>query len=789
MKTINDVLKQASLERLRRSYSESRTGRGLVFFVGSGLSRSAGLPDWNDLADKLMVECKDIVYHNAISEQKLSSLYHAAKSEKNLWKKFEYIKEITGKTTFSSSVKSILSTDGLQIPNTYNVLCNIDVSGFISLNIDDFLLRSMQNNFNSPVYPVYGRDASDRLSELTRNRPYLYQPHGSLLSESSWVFTESDFNELCQSPLHEAFLSAMFLRDTVVFIGISAKDCGASLRLANLNNKNLRSLAHFWIASNSHIEDRSWAEENGIQTIFYPAGLGHDFCISEILKSIKEFKSVDSLINIPVVGNINTSLDNINVSPEDLFKFDDIDQIRITLNAIIKSKSGDGEISYEDYSEICRKYARAIHSCYMMPSGDVDDKWFGYKITGKALGGKTIGRIMPAVDMLGRPVAVKILDQRRYSDELYLSAFRRGIKALKILKDRNIEGTVSVYDAYEVPPTIVMDYLNCASLDQAVASGKLSPVNSLRVIRFASKTILEAHLLPEIVLHRDIRPSNILLEGFDWDSGSFDKVNVIDFDLAWHKGALGDDFIRSDRDSLGYQAPEQLSKGESSRRRTTLIDSYGLGATLYFCVSSSAPELGIHRDSDWIVSVKKVTARKFRENREIVYFISNLITSSMSDDVAKRISVSEIRDRLDDVIFWLENETDSCSMDFSAEMLCALSAPDRYDVDPRRKIFSFNTLTGLSTSIQYIFLDNVFEISFNYLKPGNVDNGRADKVLNKLKDEFSDIFKHLSPIRCKFGFSGSREFNAKVLLGSSIKTDIYNVSNKIKNLIKILNIV
>lgn len=757
--------------------------------MGSGLSMQGGLPSWSDLADILSVECKSVVENNQFSQAKLEGLYKRMKIEGDLWRKFSLIKEILGDTSFSASIKEALSTEDIQVPELYNIICRLNISGCISLNIDSFLQTAMSSVIKGQVYPVYGADGAGRLADLTRKRPFLYQPHGSIAAESSWVFTYEEFKKLTESALHREFLTSVFLRDIVVFVGIQADDIGASLRLVDLNDQGLRTGSHYWIATNSHAEKREWAERNGVQQILYPPELGHEVCLEQIIKAVGDYVSKDDIISAPVVGFKDMDASLSEVSPGELFKLDDIDEIRLTLRNIIRENSVNGDISYEKYSEICQTYARAIHSCYMMPSGDGGERWFGYEITGQALGGKTMGRVMPARDQQGRSVAIKILDQRRYSDELYLSAFRRGIKALRILADRGVKGIITVHDAYEVPPTIVMDFLNCASLKDAILTGSLPFYKSINVVNSVSETVLQAHLLPEIVLHRDIRPSNILLAEYDWEDGSYNDVKVIDFDLAWHRGAMGDDFLRSDRDSLGFQAPEQLVNADSSLRRTTLIDSYGLGATLYFCLAGENPPVNAHSDADFAGRTFSAARRKLRNFPELSSFVARTVLSAMAASSSERISVSEIRERLNDTILWVNKEYNKCSSDFICEMICAISSPDQYISDERGKIFRFYASNGLAVSFRNIFIDSNIEVDFLYEKPKNVDNGRADKTLNRIKADFFDLFSNVHGAACRFRFSGSRSFEASVVVGMGIVSpEPNNLAKSVSNVVSYMNI-
>jgi|GEM_PF-797813 len=791
MMTLDDVSAQPALLQLAKEHSENKSGQGIVFFAGSGLSQPAGLPTWAELRRILTKEANAIVSINAISEVKLRPLFEKLKTTDNHWEAFSLIKEIMGRTSFSNRIREIFYTDeNVDPPNIYKMICELNIRGIISLNIDGLLMRALSQVSPDPVNPVYGKNVNDKLDILLRERPYVYQPHGHVVSESSWIFTKKDLDNLLDSNLHDEFLSATFLFNTVVFIGISADDIGASHRLLNLRERNLTTHSHYWIATDSHVEKREWAEENGIQQILYPSTLGHEICLNRIINTIKEYKSFDKVDKNPVIGKAQPK-QSTSLSADELYKLPNIDDIRLQLNNLIGSHMDEhGEIEYSDYKIFCQKYARSIHSAYMMPSGvSGDESWFGYKITGEALGGRTIGRVFPGIDSDGSPIAIKILDQRRYSDELYLSAFRRGIKSLKILEKSRLSGIVKVRDAYEVPPTIIMDYESCSSLRDVVEAKKVDQFESLKIVERAADIILNAHMLPEIVLHRDIKPSNVLLVDFDWSDSTYGDIKVIDFDLSWYKGAVGEDFVRTDRESMGFQAPEQVEGPGSANRRTTFVDSYGLGATLYFCVSGEAPPIKAAREADWEEKVKRICERRFAEHVEISHFMSRLIGQSMADISNDRISVSEIKSRLRDAIQWIESDKQSCSIRFVIEMICSISSSGDYRAGARQQSFHFDRAHGISVTGRYDYLEDVVVFDFEYRKPKNVHNSRADAVLNRLKYGFNDYYSGIPCEKVNFKFTGTREFDARVIVSPKVaQTYSTRIAQAVREVVQVLSL-
>ncbi|MEU6546005.1 protein kinase [Streptomyces sp. NPDC046859] len=202
------------------------------------------------------------------------------------------------------------------------------------------------------------------------------------------------------------------------------------------------------------------------------------------------------------------------------------------------------------------------------------------------LGRGGMGVVWRAVDeVLGREVAVKEL--RTYSDaagpelaDLRLRMRREARAAARIRHS----GVVAVHDIAEVDgrPLIVMELVDGPSLEAVLRErGTLDPYEAAGIGAKVMDALAAAHRAG--VLHRDVKPGNILLE----TSG---RVVLTDFGIATMDDPGDGSATQLTRTgqlvgSLDYLAPERAqgaAPGPSS-------DVWALGATLYAAVEGSAP--------------------------------------------------------------------------------------------------------------------------------------------------------------------------------------------------------
>ncbi|QFZ20177.1 serine/threonine-protein kinase [Saccharothrix syringae] len=191
-----------------------------------------------------------------------------------------------------------------------------------------------------------------------------------------------------------------------------------------------------------------------------------------------------------------------------------------------------------------------------------------YRLDG-VLGTGGMARVHRAWDVrMRRPVAVKLFTA---TDEVGARRFAREARTLAALTHPAL---VPVYDLGRAGATsfVVMRLLDGGTLRDLVADGPLPPDR----VRAAGARLADAlaHVHGHGVVHRDVKPANVLL---DHDGAA----HLADFGLA--RSADGTRFTRGDEvvGTAPYLAPEQL-RGEDVGPPA---DVYALGLVLLECLT------------------------------------------------------------------------------------------------------------------------------------------------------------------------------------------------------------
>lgn len=135
---------------------------------------------------------------------------------------------------------------------------------------------------------------------------------------------------------------------------------------------------------------------------------------------------------------------------------------------------------------------------------------------------------------MDRAVAMKTLQTELIDDQTIIKRFEKEAVALSKLRHPNI---VSVYDCFvhtNGQPFLVMDFLDGHTLEELLADRGAIPPKLMRAIVFqASAGLVHAHTSG--VLHRDIKPDNIILLPREKTD---ERVRLLDFGFALLQGDL-----------------------------------------------------------------------------------------------------------------------------------------------------------------------------------------------------------------------------------------------------------
>lgn len=187
-------------------------------------------------------------------------------------------------------------------------------------------------------------------------------------------------------------------------------------------------------------------------------------------------------------------------------------------------------------------------------------------------------------------VAIKIIDKKFVSDANAVERFKREARAAAKLKHPNIVGIQDIDETLEPNRRsyIVMELVEGKTLKSVLQDeGKLTIDRAVALTTEICKAVAFAHR--NGVIHRDIKPDNIMVIQRDGESG--ETIKVLDFGLAKTRESEDEPSLTHIGTVMGtpfYMSPEQC-RGEELDARS---DVYSLATVLYEMISGAPPFSG-----------------------------------------------------------------------------------------------------------------------------------------------------------------------------------------------------
>jgi len=250
---------------LIKDYMEGKCG----FFVGAGLSKGAGLPDWRGLLEKLVVKAE---HAKLIDADKANDCRKLTGETSKFLMLAEEMKEILG-PEFKNVIEEVFTDSSIRPSATHDALVQLERRKFIITTNYDMLIEDafVSHKTRPRVYRYYEAHAIQR--SLFKREFFVLKAHGDAETAAEQVIlTEKDYRRILYKELgYQSALQSIFTMHSVIFIGSSLEDPELKLLLNYINAAFPEGgIPHYALMSTDntgHTEKNRWLKDYNMRII------------------------------------------------------------------------------------------------------------------------------------------------------------------------------------------------------------------------------------------------------------------------------------------------------------------------------------------------------------------------------------------------------------------------------------------------------------------------------------------------------------------------------------------
>jgi hypothetical protein len=269
---------------------ESYRNKSFGIYIGAGMSRASGLPDWETFLNNLIEYANSNSFINGDKTAELKSLN---KNSSNYLLLAEELKDILS-SDLPKYIKRKFDDKSLRPSETLCKIIQLRSKFIITTNYDTLIEKAYAKVFSDIPNPLTYKNASAINYNILTNEPFILKAHGDAKSAANEVIlTEKDYrNIIFKEKGYQSVLHVLFSTCNVLFFGASLKDPELKLMLSYIHNIfHGGSPDHFALINQADItstEIDRWRKDYNINIIPYDPKNNHkevEEFVEELLKN------------------------------------------------------------------------------------------------------------------------------------------------------------------------------------------------------------------------------------------------------------------------------------------------------------------------------------------------------------------------------------------------------------------------------------------------------------------------------------------------------------------------
>lgn len=266
------------------SFKEKRAS----FFIGAGLSKGVGLPDWYELLYELIQRVKKSIPK---SQEYVEECVFLLKNPANYLTLAQELREKLGVDEFNKYIRERFVDKRPEPNDLFKLIVEFQYNFIITTNYD-YLIEDAYAYVYRRNAKVYTYQNPQAMADNVWNKyQFILKAHGDANEPDKIILSEKDYRNLIHNSIgYKSILQVLFTTNTILFLGTSLTDPELTLLLGFLRNAyHEGGPKHYALMNQNDVQNiisERWRKDYGINIITYDPNGEH----KEVLEFTKHLQ-------------------------------------------------------------------------------------------------------------------------------------------------------------------------------------------------------------------------------------------------------------------------------------------------------------------------------------------------------------------------------------------------------------------------------------------------------------------------------------------------------------------